>query len=440
MSTDININESAVVSALNNKVDLDLNNSSGILNIKNGGTGRDNGIANDIAINNDDDDLASNRGLFKAIVYDKVDFNTLTKQGLYAIAYADNPNGPGFSCRLIVIEGNLTLTQIALSVDGTKHKVRGRNSSGEWEDWIFVLTSFNVTDGVLFDSLTGKLSVDSSVVRTAGDQTIGGAKTFTNNITTRHARSNVINAYLSDIEKGSPTTETQYVSYFGYDKSNNDDSVNRLFGLEMGIGPERTVNNLYAYKNEKDSTTRATLGVCYPNEGEPYAYSTATRETPTDLEIITAGYLRTHYLSLTNNQDIYGIKTFHQDIQIKSEDNQDITPQVDLVYHDIDRSTAPDTTRFCGVTSSDKNNNPLGALIFEKQVDNIDTTCLRVYDATGRQANFRMYYPPEGNPYILAPSTRDNPDNNELVTVGYLNKKIKELQDQITILQQQINK
>lgn len=289
MPTGINTNNDSIVTALNNKVDLDLNNSSGILHTKNGGTGRDNGVANDVAINSDDSDLASNRGLFKAIIYDKVDFNTLTKQGLYAIAYADNPNGPGFSCRLVVIEGNLTLTQIALSVDGTKHKVRGRNSSGEWEDWIFVLTSFNVTDGVLFDSLTGKLSVDDSVVRTTGNQTISGTKTFTNapNIDVAFP---VIRMRQTDLTKGDIPKIIQYNEmWFGDKDSTTTDNIYGIVGNSVNTNEVRTY--LRVYKNIADSSFNYSIGVAYPNEGDPYAFCPSTRSTPNDTDIVTVDYL-----------------------------------------------------------------------------------------------------------------------------------------------------
>ena len=425
MPTGINTNNDSIVIALNNKVDLDLNNSSGILHTKNGGTGRDNGVANDVAINSNDSDLASNRGLFKAIIYDKVDFNTLTKQGLYAIAYADNPNGPGFSCRLVVIEGNLTLTQIALSVDGTKHKVRGRNSSGEWEDWIFVLTSFNVTDGVLFDSLTGKLSVDDSVVRTSGDQTISGDKRFSNNIAISY-----------------PAT------YFTFNQGDNTNDAGIRFvtnggDLEQAIkvskdGSVCTFSLNYILDQFSKTIGIKTEDYTNPTNENTYVFTSKTKENPKDDEVITYSYLKSHYNSLSENQTITGIKTFVQDIQITNLDG-DSTPQLDIVLSNVIKGTTPSSDVFGGVSCYDNNQENIGSMNICYSKEGNYYIDLRSRKSSTEYTYIRVTQPSDGSPgYVSASPTRDTPNSNDIVTVDYLNKKIKELQDQITVLQQQL--
>ena len=425
MPTGINTNNESIVTALNNKVDLDLNNSSGILHTKNGGTGRDNGVANDVAINSNDSDLASNRGLFKAIIYDKVDFNTLTKQGLYAIAYADNPNGPGFSCRLVVIEGNLTLTQIALSVDGTKHKVRGRNSSGEWEDWIFVLTSFNVTDGVLFDSLTGKLSVDDSVVRTSGNQTISGDKRFTNNVAisypatyfTFNQEDNTNDAGIRFITNGGDLEQAIKVSKDGSVCTFSLNYILDQFSKTIGIKTEDYTN---------------------PTNENTYVFTSKTKENPKDDEVITYSYLKSHYNSLSENQTITGMKTFVKDIQITNLDD-DSTPQLDIVLSNVIKGTTPSSDVFGGVSCYDNNQENIGSMNICYSKEGNYYIDLRSRKSSTEYAYIRVTQPSDESPgYVSATPTRDTPDNNEIVTVDYLNKKIKELQDQITILQQQL--
>lgn len=122
----------------------------------------------------------------------------------------------------------------------------------------------------------------------------------------------------------------------------------------------------------------------------------------------------------TGDQTIYGVKTFHHDIQIKSETGQDTTPQVDLVMHDITRGTAPTETRSCGIACYDKNMRPLGSVNFHCAPDGAYKTQLRVYNGTGAQQNVDLVYPVSGNPYFLGPHTRSNPASNELVSVNYL--------------------
>lgn len=121
----------------------------------------------------------------------------------------------------------------------------------------------------------------------------------------------------------------------------------------------------------------------------------------------------------TGDQTIYGVKTFHQDIQIKSETGQDTTPQLDLVMHDVTRGTAPAESRSCGIVCYDKNIQPLGCVDFRSSADGRYITQLRVYNGTGAQQNLDLVYPPSGNPYLLGPHTRSTPASNELVTVSY---------------------
>ena len=121
----------------------------------------------------------------------------------------------------------------------------------------------------------------------------------------------------------------------------------------------------------------------------------------------------------TGDQTIYGVKTFHQDIQIKSETGQDTSPQLDLVLHDITRGIAPTETRSCGIACYDKSIRPLGGVNFHCAPDGAYKTQLRVYNGTGAQQNVDLVYPASGNPYLLGPHTRSTPASNELVTVSY---------------------
>ena len=71
----------------------------------------------DIAISNNQSDLASTRGIFDTLTKGSVDCNTLTKQGVYAVSLAGTVNGPGFSAKLIVFNGKNSkfVNQMALA-------------------------------------------------------------------------------------------------------------------------------------------------------------------------------------------------------------------------------------------------------------------------------------------------------------------------------------
>ena len=111
--------------------------------------------AKDIAIGDDESDLASARGIFNALTKDSVDCNTLTEQGVYAISLAGTVNGPGFSAKLIVFNGkNSKLTnQMALAAGaGTSGAVRvayrAKNSEDTWSLWSEAILSGRIGDGL----------------------------------------------------------------------------------------------------------------------------------------------------------------------------------------------------------------------------------------------------------------------------------------------------
>ena len=111
--------------------------------------------AKDIAINGDESDLASARGIFDTLTKGSVDCNTLTDQGVYAISLVETVNGPGFSAKLIVFNGkNSKITnQMALAIGaGTSGAVRvayrARNSEEIWSTWSEGILSGRIGDGL----------------------------------------------------------------------------------------------------------------------------------------------------------------------------------------------------------------------------------------------------------------------------------------------------
>ena len=72
----------------------------------------------DVAIDGNQEDLASARGIFDTLTKGSVDCNTLTEQGVYAIALSGSVNGPGFSAKLIVFNGKNSkfVNQMALAL------------------------------------------------------------------------------------------------------------------------------------------------------------------------------------------------------------------------------------------------------------------------------------------------------------------------------------
>lgn len=102
--------------------------------------------AKDVAIGGDTDDLASMRGIFNSLEIGAQDFNNLKKQGFYSIPNTDSSNGPGFSCRLVVISTNGSIVnQIAIGEQRLSYRYYQNDS---WTAWRLILADNTIGDGI----------------------------------------------------------------------------------------------------------------------------------------------------------------------------------------------------------------------------------------------------------------------------------------------------
>lgn len=130
----------------------------------------------DVAINGNQEDLASARGIFDTLTKGSVDCNTLTEQGVYAIALSGSVNGPGFSAKLIVFNGKNSkfVNQMALATGaGTSGAIRvayrTKNHEDVWSSWSEGILSGRIGDGLTVSN--GIISVpeyEGATVSTAG--------------------------------------------------------------------------------------------------------------------------------------------------------------------------------------------------------------------------------------------------------------------------------
>lgn len=109
----------------------------------------------DVAIDGNQEDLASARGIFDTLTKGSVDCNTLTEQGVYAITLSGSVNGPGFSAKLIVFNGKNSkfVNQMALAAGaGTSGAIRvayrSKNNENVWSLWSEGILSGRIGDGL----------------------------------------------------------------------------------------------------------------------------------------------------------------------------------------------------------------------------------------------------------------------------------------------------
>lgn len=130
----------------------------------------------DVAIMGNLGDLASARGIFDTLTKGSVDCNTLTEQGVYAIALSGSVNGPGFSAKLIVFNGKNSkfVNQMALAAGaGTSGAIRvayrTKNNEDVWSSWSDGILSGRIGDGITVSN--GIISVpeyEGATASTAG--------------------------------------------------------------------------------------------------------------------------------------------------------------------------------------------------------------------------------------------------------------------------------
>lgn len=155
-------------------------------------------VVKDISLNTDNTDLASERGIFNSKDKGSIDYNTLLAQGMYTAYSAGATNGPGGARRIIVLSDNPNdsdTVQVAVTNQPEDKRslsldVRASHPTNGWTDWKKFISETDIAtsstagivkpnDGLDITS-DGTLSVDDTVVRTSGDETISGIKSFSN--------------------------------------------------------------------------------------------------------------------------------------------------------------------------------------------------------------------------------------------------------------------
>ena len=125
-------------------------------------------VSKDIAINGDDTDLASERGIFNAVSKENVDYNTLVDQGVYAVANTGSTNGPGYAAKVLVcsVKGSAFITQIAVGVDRNTITWRYKTESATWTPWKKIILETDVAS----TSKSGIVQLNNTTSSTSASQ------------------------------------------------------------------------------------------------------------------------------------------------------------------------------------------------------------------------------------------------------------------------------
>lgn len=254
-------------------------------------------LSKDVAINGDVTDLASNRGIFNSKGMGSVDYNTLLNQGFYSAYATGSTNGPGDPRRIIVLGDSvnddnpiqIAVTNQPISSKSLHLDIRGLHPTNGWSDWTRFISEHDVAtasvagimqpgDGLKSED-NGIVSVDETVVRTSGNQTIGGNKVFSSPIlvsTNGVCRYTLQNKDLP-VKRSDPVAQNIYTRLDFFNSGGLNNIKNRMGTVQLTKNVSGSCNIYLACNNpyNDDAEQSAQLGCGWRKGADdvPFAYA-----------------------------------------------------------------------------------------------------------------------------------------------------------------------
>ena len=294
---------------------------------------------------------------------------------------------------------------------------------------------YTAGDGITISGDT--LSVNNTVVRTSGNQTISGEKTFTG-YTIFYQDIRLVGSLEEGLDNSPqiemPISITRGTSpsktvYAGLRVTDNADA--NLAMIQSTIATNGDIStSITSYRNDASANSAAYISIVYPKTGDPYATAPSTRATPLDNEIVTVDYLKganSGVVHTTGNEAIQGTKDFQRiscggDLKIRG-GCPDVSPQVDIYFNE-ERGTHPEADRFGGVVAydNDTDQKQIGGMFIYYTSSGSTSVDFRAYkaDSTNSYSTLGLTNPIDGPAYATAPNTRSTPSANEIITYDFL--------------------
>lgn len=287
-------------------------------------------VAKDIALGGDSADPATKRGYLADTVLpwwdggaDVVlpDFDTATKLGNYHVLLKNDQtlNYPpemkfgstGYNDGILTVERVHTAINISsyyryrqtLKIFGTYSAIFTRIqqpfSTGSWYSWQRLIDNGDVAtatvagimkpgDGLSAGS-SGVINLDDTVVRTSGNQTVDGTKTFTS-VPVVHRNSPAINLKENDFVVGELPSSNQYWTVGFYDKNNT------LSGRVLHYMNANGDSAVYLDNTGADGTTRSIVSASVSKDNIPYASCPTPKADSNTNHIATTEWVRKYTL------------------------------------------------------------------------------------------------------------------------------------------------
>ena len=258
-------------------------------------------LSKDVAINGDVTKLATDYGQIGVPknLPAGTDANTLINPGCYQINTGgiNLPSNGAYFVDVYVREASSTnrfYVQVARSIASKSNQFSRYfiESTDTWSDWVEFITKENLAtsstlgimqpgDGLKSED-NGIVSVDKTVVRTSGNQTISGQKFNTTQIGWPILQNNV--------ERGNSETASAGGTYCTYDKNK------RYIGaLDFWVNKGDSSASMYALNGmDAEDSTRASITVYFKKDGTKYATCPTPPSTSNTNTIATTKWVRNY--------------------------------------------------------------------------------------------------------------------------------------------------
>lgn len=291
-------------------------------------------------------------------------------------------------------------------------------------------------------------AVDAKVVHNTGDESISGFKTFKDFVVLRgDTVPKMVMAVSDTLEKGVAPAATQGTALVLHDKTvnvENPSDASALAICNLVYRPDQTAAYLGVYAPEKGSTKAMSVGIVYPDDGQPFGYAPTPADDVTANEIITAEWVKKNIsvgkvyvagdgLSLTD--DTFAV----DDTVVRLAGEQIITGnkiyrssgtkvQHRLQLAGITKGTNP-AAQYIGEmvvfdnTGITEHISAVGAFGLEVQTNGDVVAYMNAYRwITNAQAKMGMsvVYPKTDIPYAIAPTPKADAASNEIVTAEWV--------------------
>lgn len=289
---------------------------------------------------------------------------------------------------------------------------------------------------------------DSNVVKTSGDQSVGGFKTFTKQVTKTNNSAGADTIFVNKntaITKGTAPSASVESRWRLTDSSTGDGNSALIGGVTFGYATSmRTSAILQAGKPEAGSTSTASLGIYYPATGDPYTSAPTPATSDNSTKIATTAYVKAQGYALdsnvvktSGNQTIDGGKTLTDNLNI-----QKGAPNIYLKDTSITKGTTPSSIHYSwygtiydsqGINQANK----MSQIYTQYNTNGSHSLNMSVFkpeSGSTTSSTLVIGYDSNGNVYTSAPTPATSNNSSNIATTAFVNNWVNANTSEVAVV------